>query len=542
MKKILFLFCGLLLLQIQEASAHVGSPDVVMEGMAGNYHLLVSIKPPDVIPGTAAVTVFVQNNGNTNVYARSVYFRTGDKGAPLPDKLQPVAGHPGQYQGIVWLMSSGSSSVQLSLDGAMGKGEMIVPVVAIATAQRTMPAATGYILAALGIFLFVLMLTIIGSSVSEALTRRGETLPASRKRSRLIGVFVAVVFCSLVVYGGNAWWQSETMHYKRFMFKPMHAFSRVEQQNGINQLIFTIDTVTADRKALLSYLVPDHGKIMHLFIMRIPAMDAFAHLHPVRVDSATFKTILPSLPKGKYLGFADLVYNNGFTETIKDTFDINENLTDSLHKMDSDDAYAFAIPDDVVDNPMLTNENTILCGKPGSAVKLKDGSKLVWEGGKNENLEQGQLYTLRFALYDANNQPVKPEPYLGMAGHAAVIRNDGNVYVHLHPVGTFSIAAENNLLSRIGSKEEVYKYPDRAKFRDSIDAVINKLQMMSEDERNKSLMDQMRMSAMDTMPGMQNNIIQFPYTFPTAGQYRIWVLCKRNGKILTAAFDKLVRL
>ena len=39
--------------------AHVGSPDVALEGTAGPYRVLVSVKPPDVIPGTAQVTVYL---------------------------------------------------------------------------------------------------------------------------------------------------------------------------------------------------------------------------------------------------------------------------------------------------------------------------------------------------------------------------------------------------------------------------------------------------------------------------------------------------
>lgn len=37
--------------------AHVGSPGVVYEGKAGPYTIMVNINPPDVIPGTATVSV-----------------------------------------------------------------------------------------------------------------------------------------------------------------------------------------------------------------------------------------------------------------------------------------------------------------------------------------------------------------------------------------------------------------------------------------------------------------------------------------------------
>jgi len=72
--------------------AHVGSPDVALEGTAGPYRLLVSVKPPDVIPGTAQVTVYLLNGGGVTVTAQPIYFYSGRTGAPSADALQPVAG------------------------------------------------------------------------------------------------------------------------------------------------------------------------------------------------------------------------------------------------------------------------------------------------------------------------------------------------------------------------------------------------------------------------------------------------------------------
>ena len=45
------LFCAVPL------AAHVGSPDVFYEGEAGPYHLLVTIRPPQVIPGVAQIEI-----------------------------------------------------------------------------------------------------------------------------------------------------------------------------------------------------------------------------------------------------------------------------------------------------------------------------------------------------------------------------------------------------------------------------------------------------------------------------------------------------
>src|ERR1700754_1639461 len=172
---LLFMLVGVSL----PAFAHVGSPDVALEGVAGPYRLLVSVKPPDVIPGTAQVTVFIQNGSGGLVSAQPIYFYSGSKGAPSADVLQPVPGQPGQYKGLVWLMNDGSSSILLHVEGSTGKGDLIVPIVAVSTAQKKLPAVTGYVLILLGILLFILMVPIIGASVSDGLTRKGDGLSAA---------------------------------------------------------------------------------------------------------------------------------------------------------------------------------------------------------------------------------------------------------------------------------------------------------------------------------------------------------------------------
>ena len=48
---------ALALLLARQLPAHVGSPDVFYEGAAGPYRLLVTIRPPVIVPGVAEIEI-----------------------------------------------------------------------------------------------------------------------------------------------------------------------------------------------------------------------------------------------------------------------------------------------------------------------------------------------------------------------------------------------------------------------------------------------------------------------------------------------------
>jgi len=563
MKKWIVVLCSFLLSVLSlYAEAHIGSSGVILQKQAGTYQLLVSIQPPDVVPGTAKVTVFVQQGRATSIGARPVYFVPGEKGAPNYDEL--TASGTGRFEGDLWLMDSGSSSIELTLNGPDGKQTVVVPVVSVSTATRTMPAGTGMALAVMGLILVAMMITIIGASNADGIANPNAPTPAKLGRRRLIGMVAGGIVLTLLLTGWRAWWNSSTEEYQtQQLYRPLRMQASVNKKidparNATRQLLtIRIDTTgfggavgTGRRRSRpqtvrrMSFVIPDHGKLMHTFVVRLPGLDAFAHLHPVRRDTLAYETSLPPLPGGKYLLYSDIVFRSGFAETMTDTITIPAE-TDLTRRdytpLDADDSWLLtnAVGTRTGDaKPVSPIANdVVLCGKPGARVTLADGSTMLWIDQPGSVQTAGKLYTLKFAVADAQGKAAPLEPYLGMGGHAVILRNDGSVYIHLHPVGTYSMAAEGSFTNRLADTARMFRYPDARQFSDSIDRYVTRLRTLPDTEKNKLLYA--GMPAMNhTMPVA--NMVEFPYSFPRAGQYRIWVQVKRNGRVLTGVFDTTV--
>jgi hypothetical protein len=536
------------------AQAHVGSPGVVFEGKAGPYSLLLSVNPPEVIPGTAQVQIIVENGGIDHIWVKPVYWYAGDEGSPSPDEAFPSEENPNQYEGLIWLMSSGTASLEITVEGSLGKGVALVPVMAASTAQKDMEPQLGWILAGLGIFLVILMVTIIGASVSDGTLEPDQEFTRRYRRKRWIGAGVGAIVLGLVLYGGNQWWQSWADDYQRYMYKPYQATSTILEGESGRILNFAIDTSYLSyrgQSSRTSYLIPDHGKLMHMFLIREGSLDAFAHLHPQRVDTITYQVKLPPLPEGRYFVYADIVRWNGFAETIADTVEIPVAELPTRLASISETSSLYVDPDDtyIISNPLgsqqskLSGNNIVICGKPGTETPLPDGSTAIWEHQSNEPLVAGKLYPMTFAIQDPEGNPAELQPYMGMMGHMVVFKNDGSVYVHLHPVGNYSMASQSVLESRIKEDQTLPTLPKPMEFADSINRLVSTIQAMEEQEREDFLMGGMIHEIEDeTGEHAGHSTVMFPYVFPEAGDYRIWIQMKRNGQVLNSAFDVKVEL
>ncbi|HMQ01087.1 MAG TPA: hypothetical protein PKC24_15000, partial [Cyclobacteriaceae bacterium] len=470
----------------------------------------------------------------------------GMTGTPRADELLAVPDEPGRFEGEIWFMGAGTSSVALSVEDTEESAEVIIPVMAMATAQNKMEPELGIALAVLGIFLVVLMVTIVVSAMSDGLLPAGQAAGSNWRRRKITGVVIGSLVMILVLYLGKSWWDSWAAGYNQRLYQPFEAEAEfVQNENGqFIQLHIDNDKINFRRYLRkISYIIPDHGKLMHMFLIREGTLDAFAHLHPKRIDTVTFESKLPPLPAGKYYVFADITRYSGFSETIVSSLEIPETSTPVVFAkwgsgVDRDDTYTISNPINS-DKPLLLDDDLIICGKPGMKTTLPNGYTAVWETD-GEPFKARKLYALNFALTTPDGEPAKLEPYLGMMGHAVVMRNDGSVYIHLHPVGNYSMASQQVLIDRFNSGKIGWNnMPEGRSFADSIDHVIAWLDALPESTRDSLLMGNMVHTPVeiDSEEHDEHSMVRFPYAFPKAGDYRIWLQVKIEGKIVNGAFD-----
>ena len=476
------------------ASAHIGSPNVVFDGSAGVYPVRVIVRPPEVVPGLAEVIVRAGAQDVERVSIRPVFWRTGASGAPAGDEMQHVTGQDRVYTGRLWLMAYGAYSVYVTVSGARGSGTVIVPVNSLATGRLALSPALSAILVVLGALLVAGLLSIVRAAAGESLVPPGEAFDATKRRRANVVTATGAAVLALAIFGGAKWWKSEDGNYQRRIYGSPAADPTISVDAAHRTLRLVVHD-TARFQAIYSPVAPDHGKMMHLFLVRLPEMDAFAHLHPVQSDSLVFNTEIPALPAGHYRLFGDLTLENGLSLTVTNTIELPE-MKGAVAPSDSDDAWALS--------------PSVVRIAPGAVATLGNAYTMAWAGDSTSLVANGTT-DLRFVVRDAKGAVAQLQPYLGMAAHAVVLRDDESVFIHLHPMGTVAAISQ-----RVFALRDLGDTTSNGRLRsDSLAA---------------------------TMPAMSmSGALTFPYEFPKPGRYRIWVQVRPERQVLTGTFDVNVR-
>ena len=508
------------------ARAHVGSPNVFFEGSAGPYPAYAVIRPPAALPGAAQVSVSLGASRIHGVSVLPVMWPAGQPGSPESVAAQPVPGATNLWSAEVWLLRPGSYLFRFEIEGPQGLGQATVPVNALGTQTRPMNRGLRVALVAFGLFLLVGAGLVVGAVAREGCLASAE-LPTTGDFARgRRAATLAVVALVVAAAAGAGRWRSLDLAYRTTgIQKPEPVAAAVRTET--NRIIMELHQVDEPPwRPSWATLVPDHGKFMHLFLVREPELDVFAHLHPLRRDSATFALDLPALPAGPYRLYADITYENGLNQTLLAGVTLPQPLAAPLAlpppgpSPGGEVFCGFApgvspnsgpVTRDFDDSWHVDSGSQSVAAEGGPGKLLRGGLVSVLMGGYTLLFENaaaviaGRDSPLRFAAFGPNGSEAALQPYLGMLGHAAVRSADGSVFAHLHPLGSFSMASQ-------------------AVFRQVETATAAAGSIAPPPTRPSA-------------EGVPSNRVPFPYEFPKPGRYRLWVQVRIAGRVLTGVYD-----
>jgi hypothetical protein len=339
----------------------------------------------------------------------------------------------------------------------------------------------------MGAGLFVMMLvlavglvSIVGAGALEAQLDPGKAPDRPSKVRARILMAATAAFVVFVLWAANRWWATEADGYAGYVYKPLGMSLDIlpPDTEHTARLVLTLKVTNWSVYRNLTDLVPDHGHLMHLYVIGEPDANRVWHLHPQMTSGGIFLQQSPSMPAGRYKLYGDVVHRSGFPETA--VAELN-------------------LPVDVPGAPLAGDDAA------GVRGESPDGAHIVWDRDSSSPLQAKNVSVFKFKLVDKDGNPVPDaELYMGMPGHAAFVKNDGTVFAHIHPSGSVSMAA------------------------------LMVANPSSPDHGMQHRMDQMPMSSLPAE-------VSFPYAFPTPGDYRIIVNMKHGGVIETGIFDASVQ-
>ena len=489
------------------AWAHVGSPDIYADGNAGPYRLFVTVRPPLVIPGVAEIEVRANAASANGALVSRIEIApiplTGEASLhpPVADAMKQSGQDTQFFTGALWIMASGSWQVRFTVNGSQGQGVLSIPVPATSSSTKGMQAGLGFLLGGFGLLLVVGVIGIVGAAARDAQLPPGATAGVAGRKRALIAMGVASVLVVGAVVFGEVWWKGEADAYGKYVYKPLAMQAALAPgQSGGQVLKLSIEDPGWLKSRRLDDFVLDHDHLMHLYLLREPGLDLVYHLHPEQIAPGEFQLPLPAMPAGLYQLYADVVHATGFPETLVARVELPEIAGRPLA---GDDAKGTVQAlDSLRPGPNGCPMNRVA----GPQFRLPDGFTMIWNNPAKLPAKTPQVF--EFTLLDPNGKPPSDMAlYMGMVGHAAFVKDDDTVFAHVHPSGTVSMAAL------------------------MMAAAQNQPQPLKADT-----MAGMKMTGMAGASLIPNSV-GFPYGFPTAGAYRIFVQMKHGQTVETGAFD-----
>ena len=471
----------------------IGHNNVVYEGKAGDIPIRVFVKLPGVVPGLADVSIKVFTD---NIQKVTIQPNKKDKDrkskSPPPDVADPIKGEKNLFSAQLWLMDYGSYSLDIRLYQNQNVHRASIPVNSISSRVLEMTQGTTILLSTLLCLLFFGAINIIRIAYKDSTQSPGDHPNHGKIIKSYIVTIVSLIIFSAIIYGGKSWWDNIDTAYQNNIFQTLE--NKIEIFDNGKEKFMSIEIIDELWKQnRMADIIPDHGKIMHIYLIS-DNYEILAHVHPSRTENDdVFIVKMPPVDFGTYYLFMDVTHATGFSHTMTNKIEYNEDnitFTESIFDIDRDVDDAWAIN---------SKEN-----------------RITWKN-KKPFYKSGDDIDLEFQVMN-NGKPAILEPYIKMGGHAALLKKDQTVFVHIHPIGTISMASQEifqeNYIQGIVDQDDICFF---GFVNDSKENIIN----------NVSL----------------NGKVSFPsMKLENTGEYGLWVQVKSSGEVITQKFDFEIKL
>lgn len=465
------------------ASAHVGSPHIYLEDRAGPYPVTIGCEMPQAVPGEATVQVLLDDRNAAE--AVEVFVReippAGDSRAPEWTRAKGSSADDRFFSAPLPLMVYGLWHAEVRVTGSRGEGVVRFPI----AAKVPVPYAMGRVLAG-SLVLLTLILVASLASILVGLGRDADrgagdvvSPQAARRGIRwaIVGAGTFLFFVGMIVYLWAMFHEARAVRTGPAVTGQLEVASGPLAAGNRARLRLTVFDVKGQK---IVDVRPDHDKMMHMAIAKVPGATWFFHIHPSMTADGAFEFSFTPPEPGTYVYFADVLFGSGEGDTATGSIDVPGGTGTTTFALDDPD-------DSFSRSPALAGSRT---GE--TTWDVGDGMTMAWVAGGPDHLRPLELEKMTFELRDAQGKPVAQlDPYMGMAGHMLIMRDDAKMFAHVHPTGTVA--------GRMGAMPRGH------------------MAMMT-----------------DPIPGAR---AAFPYAFPNPGLYRVWVQVKFAGKIRTGVFD-----